>query len=69
MSDSSGSDFGEAPNGVGDSSPGLLGELGEFLWQNKRWWLIPMLVIFLLVGILVMSMTRLSPIQMDYHLL
>ena len=31
---------------------GIIGELLGFLWQRKLWWLIPMIVILLLVGLL-----------------
>lgn len=29
------------------SKLGIIGELFEFLWKAKKWWLIPMLVILL----------------------
>jgi len=35
------------------ASVGLIGELGAFLRQNKKWWLIPIIVALLLVGALV----------------
>jgi len=31
---------------------GILGELLGFLWQRKLWWLIPMIVVLVLVGVL-----------------
>ena len=31
---------------------GIVGELMSFLWQNKLWWLIPMMVTLLLLGLL-----------------
>jgi len=31
---------------------GVSGELLRFLWQRKRWWLIPMVVVLLLFGLL-----------------
>ena len=31
----------------------LVGEFGAYLMENKKWWLIPILVVFLLVGVLV----------------
>ena len=34
------------------SNIGILGELVNFLWQRKLWWLIPMVVILLLFGLL-----------------
>lgn len=33
--------------------PGLVIELWDFLKDNKKWWLLPILVVFLLVGILI----------------
>jgi hypothetical protein len=32
---------------------GLVGEFWEFLKQNKKWWLLPILVVMLLLGLLV----------------
>jgi len=29
---------------------GILGELFEFLWKAKMWWLIPMLIVLLIFG-------------------
>ncbi len=35
---------------------GILGELFQFLWQNKRWWLIPVLVVLVMISVvLIMS--------------
>jgi hypothetical protein len=34
-------------------SRGTLGELMDFLRHNKKWWLIPVLVVLLLMGALV----------------
>ncbi|MFB3923228.1 MAG: DUF5989 family protein [Terriglobia bacterium] len=31
---------------------GTMGELLTFLWQRKLWWLIPLMVVLLLVGVL-----------------
>lgn len=36
-----------------DRQPGLLGELIDFLRHNRKWWLTPILIVLLLVGILV----------------
>jgi len=33
------------------SKLGILGELFQFLWHNKRWWLIPVLVVLVLIGV------------------
>lgn len=32
----------------------LVGELWDFLKQNKKWWLMPIVVVLLLLGILIM---------------
>ena len=32
---------------------GLVREMWRFLMSNKKWWLVPMLIVFLLVGLLV----------------
>jgi hypothetical protein len=32
---------------------GIAGELFSFFWANKRWWMVPMLVILFLFGALV----------------
>jgi hypothetical protein len=34
------------------SDPGLLGELVEFLRHNKKWWLLPILLVIGLFGLL-----------------
>lgn len=31
---------------------GIMGELVQFLWQQKLWWLIPMVVVLLAFGLL-----------------
>jgi len=33
--------------------PGLVREFWEFLKHNKKWWLLPILLVLLLVGLLV----------------
>lgn len=42
----------------------ILKELLSFLWRQKLWWLIPMVFIFLVVGILIISVgsSPLAPI-------
>ena len=32
---------------------GILKELFSFLWRNKLWWMIPMIIVFILLGILI----------------
>ena len=42
--------------------PGLLAEFWGFLSENKKWWLLPILVILLLFGFLIfLSGTGLAP--------
>ncbi len=30
---------------------GIAGELLQFLWSNKRWWMLPMMAVLLLFGV------------------
>ncbi len=30
---------------------GVIGELLSFLWSNKRWWLIPVVIVLVVVGL------------------
>jgi hypothetical protein len=40
----------------------LLGEFWAFLRQNKKWWLLPILLVLLVLGILVvLSTTAIAP--------
>jgi len=39
----------------------MLKQLGSFILQNKKWWLLPPLIIFILLGILV-AISTVSPI-------
>jgi len=44
------------------SRGGILGELWGFLKQNKKWWLLPILVILLIFGLLILlSGTGMAP--------
>lgn len=41
---------------------GILGELWGFLRENKKWWLLPIIVMFLVFGaLIVLSTTGLAP--------
>jgi len=41
---------------------GFLGELWGFLRQNKKWWLLPILILFLVFGLLILlSGTGVAP--------
>lgn len=43
-------------------SPGIIRELTDFLANSKSWWLIPIVVVLLLVGVLVvLGGTGLAP--------
>ena len=42
--------------------PGLVAELIEFLVSNKKWWLVPIIVVLLaLSGLLLLSSTAVAP--------
>ena len=45
-----GSDFAAAAENKGS---GLVSELFDFLKTNKKWWLLPILIVLALVGVLV----------------
>jgi hypothetical protein len=45
-----------------NENEGLFGELWGFMRQNKKWWLLPILVVLLLFGLLILlSGTGLAP--------
>jgi hypothetical protein len=45
-----------------EPSPGIVRELIDFLRDNKSWWLIPIILVLLLVGVLVvLGGTGLAP--------
>lgn len=39
----------------------LLKEFGEFAWQNKAWWIIPIVVVLLLLSVLIFAGTTVAP--------
>lgn len=48
--------------------PGLLREFWQFLCENKKWWMLPILVMLLLMGILVLlSGTGAAPFIYTLH--
>jgi hypothetical protein len=60
----------EQPNPVTDneallqeaSNPGFLADFWDFLRTSKKWWMLPLLVIFLLLGmVLVLAHTAAAP--------
>lgn len=47
---------------AGRESHGLIGEFVAFLRDNKKWWLLPIIVVLLVVGVLiVLGGTGLAP--------
>jgi len=40
---------------------GLLRELWAFAREHKAWWMIPIVVLLLLVGVLIVSVSTISP--------
>jgi hypothetical protein len=44
-------DFSKIAN---EQDPGLLAEFWDFLIHNKKWWLTPIILVLLLMGLLVM---------------
>ena len=60
MSDPKQSEFEKAADEQG--RPGFLAELWGFLKHNKKWWLLPIVVMFLLFGLLILlSSTGVAP--------
>jgi hypothetical protein len=39
---------------AGEKSPGLAAEFLDFLLHNKKWWLIPIIVMLLFLGLIAM---------------
>jgi len=39
----------------------LLSEVWAFAWQNKAWWLIPLVVILLIMAVLIFSGQAVAP--------
>jgi hypothetical protein len=47
---------------AGSSRPGLCGELWGMLKANKKWWLLPIVLVIMLIGVLVLlSSTAAAP--------
>ena len=50
------------------ATPSLLGEFWEFLRHNKKWWLLPILIVLLLFGLLIfLSGTGAAPFIYTFH--
>jgi len=47
---------------------GLLGELFSFLWKQKLWWLIPMVVVLVVFGLLLIVAQGSTVIHFIYPL-
>ena len=58
-------DFDNAARGP---SPSLLAEFMDFLRHNKKWWLLPILIVLLLFGVLIfLSGTGVAPFIYTLH--
>jgi len=44
-----------------EQSPGILREFYEFLRENKKWWLLPIVVVLMLFGVLLMLSPSIAP--------
>ena len=54
--------------GLDAPAPGLIVEFWEFLCHNRKWWLLPILLVLLLFGILVvLSGTGAAPFIYTFH--
>jgi len=59
-------DFAEAAKRA--APPTLVGEFWEFLRHNKKWWLLPILIVLLLFGLLIfLSGTGAAPFIYTFH--
>lgn len=43
-------------------------EILEYLWKNKKWWLIPPVIIFLIFGIMIVF-AQVSPVGVFVYML
>lgn len=43
------------------SRAGIFGELLSFMWHRKLWWLIPLVIILVLVGVLIVVSGTVAP--------
>lgn len=58
-------DFDEATHAA---APSLLREFVDFLRHNKKWWLLPILIVLLLFGVLIfLSGTGVAPFIYTLH--
>ena len=51
-----------------EPAPTLLGEFWQFLRHNKKWWLLPILIVLLLFGVLIfLAGTGAAPFIYTFH--
>ena len=51
-----------------EEPPSLLAEFWQFLRHNKKWWLLPILIVLLLFGLLIfLSGTGAAPFIYTFH--
>ena len=53
----------DKPDNKTNASPSLIGEFWLFLKQEKKWWMIPLIAVLLIVGVLIVfaSSSPLAP--------
>ncbi len=39
----------------------LIGEFFAFAWHNKAWWMVPVVLVLLLLGLLIVTGTSVAP--------
>jgi hypothetical protein len=39
----------------------LMGEFFEFAWQNKAWWIVPIVIVLLLLTVFIVAGTSVAP--------
>jgi drug/metabolite transporter superfamily protein YnfA len=60
------SDFENAVQG--EAAPSLASEFWEFLRHNKKWWLLPILIVLLIFGVLIfLAGTGAAPFIYTFH--
>ena len=40
----------------------LIGEFFAFAWHNKAWWMVPVVLVLLLLGLLIVTGTSVAPV-------
>ncbi|MBW3600926.1 MAG: hypothetical protein KY475_27130 [Planctomycetes bacterium] len=49
------SDASDFAKQAGERQPGVIAEFWDFLIHNKKWWITPIILVLLLVGLLAMA--------------